>query len=349
MTGNQRTTVIRDAAWIAAWGRERAPVPARRGRCVHRRPHRPRRGALRRPRRAHHRRLAAVRHAGARQPPLPPPYRARGQGRARGPRGPGDVRHRALRALLRVLPRRAGARGGDGDGLRGAPPLRGHHRRGPLQPHRRLARPGGPERPPGLRRLVLRRRVLEAREPARARVRLGRGARAARVRRLPPGHGPRRAAPERAASRYRLSGPDRDLHRVDPPRRRRPRARDRPPPHHPPLAVEARVPGDRAPPRQDPARIRGGHRLPRPGHDPGARHLHRRAPRRPLADDRRPRPPRRLRDHRRPLPLPLRPPTGTRWPTSAATGRAGSTWGWAPTSPPTTSWRRCASPSSSRG
>ena len=178
---------------------------------------------------------------------------------------------------------------------------------GPLEPDRGVARPGRPERPSGLRRLVLRRRVLEARAPARARLRLGRGAGEARVRGLHPDHGPRRAAPERASSRHRLPGPDRDLHRVDPPRRGRPRPRDRPPPHHPPLAVEARVPRDRAPPREDPARVRRGDRLPRPRHGPRARHLHRRAPGHPLAHRRRPRPPRRLRDHRRPLPLPLRP------------------------------------------
>ena len=234
-------------------GRRGTSLPPGRGRRVHRRPHRPRRGPIRRSRRPHHRRFAAVRHAGAHQRPLAPAHRAVEQGGARGPRGPRDVRHRALRTLLRLHARRARPPGRDGDGLRRAAPVRSHHRGGPLEPDRGVARPRRPERASGLHRLVLRRRVLEDRAPARARLRLGRGARPARVRRLHPDHGPRRAAPERAPAGDRLPGPDRDLHRVDPPRRGRPRPRDRPPPHHPSLAVEARVPRDRAPPREDPA------------------------------------------------------------------------------------------------
>ena len=102
-------------------------------------------------------------------------------------------------------------------------------------------------------------------------------------------------------------GPDRDLHGIDPARRSRPCARHRAPAHHPPLAVEARIPRDRAPSRQDTARIRRRHRFSRPRYHPRARHLHRRAPGHPLALHRRPRAARRLRRRRRPLPIAVRP------------------------------------------
>ena len=119
-------------------------------------------------------------------------------------------------------------------------------------------------------------------------------------------------------------------------------------PHDPHLAVEARVPGGSAPPRQDPARICTRHRLPRPRRHPRTRALHRRAPGHPVARREGPRSAGRLRGIRGALPFTLRPLRPGDDPLRRYRAR-GINMGWGPMSPPTVWSRRCASPSCSPG
>ena len=121
-------------------GRGRAPLPARRRRRLHRGPYRARRRPLGWTRRPEHRRLASLRDAGPRERPFASAHRARLQGGPGGPRRPRDVRHRALRTLLRLLSRRGGPPGGDGNGLRGVAALGRHHRGRSLRTGGRMAR-----------------------------------------------------------------------------------------------------------------------------------------------------------------------------------------------------------------
>ena len=125
----------------------------------------------------------------------------------------------------------------------------------------------------------------------------------------------------------------------------------RAPTHHPHLAVEARVPGDRAPPREDPARVRrGASASSAPDTILGHAHLHRRAPGHPVAHgsgdlDR-------IADSGSvggALPLPLRPLWPGDGPLRPLPGARGQHGDGNRRRPPTTSWRRCASRSSSPG
>ena len=349
---NGKTTVIRDAALDRFVGRQRAPIPPRRRRRVHRRPHRPRRGPLRRA-------PASRTIDGSRRFVMPGlinlhshPHTEPASKGVREDHGvPRDVRHRALRTLLRLLPRRARPRGGDGDGLRGAPPLRSHHGGGPLQPHRRVARPGRPERPSGLRRLVLSpTRTGSSRtghelgfdwDEARGRRELEASIRIMDLAEQHPSGRLRGIVyPGQIETCTESTLRDAAAHA---------RETGRPLTTHLSQSklefLEIVRRHGKTPPRVTPPTSASSARTRSSGHvifideHPDIRW-------RTTGDlDR----PRRLPGPPSRTAPPPSPATGTRWPTSAAIGRTGSTWGWAPTSPPTTSWRRCASPSFSPG
>ena len=218
------TTVIRNAAWIAAWDGEGHRYLRDGDVAFTGDSHRARRRPLGGTGRPEHRRLASLRDAGSREHPFASAHRTRLQGGPGGPWRPRDVRHRALRAFLRLLPRRGGPPGGDGDGLRGSAALRRHHRGRSLGPVEGWLDCAGRS---GLR-VYIGPFFADAHWKLENRHELGfdwdetRGA--AVLRGSHSHHGSGGTASERPAQRHRLSGPDRDLYRIDATRRGRPRA-----------------------------------------------------------------------------------------------------------------------------